>query len=164
MQRTLEEHTYLALLCDRWLVDEVWATYRHVIGQPMPGLIRLPMTAWLRRGVRQACVGQGLGRHDIEEVRARGIADVDAVLALLGDQPFFHGEQATSIDATLYAFFAILAHPIGVGAFAEHCRGHAGLNAYVERMRQRAWGEGDGPRPGLTDPPDSGGLGPVRAG
>ncbi|MBX2798329.1 MAG: glutathione S-transferase family protein [Myxococcales bacterium] len=141
VQRTLEEHTYFALLNDRWLVDEVWATYRDVIGQPAPRALRRPFTAWLRRGVRAAVRAQGLGRHELSEVRARAIADVDAVLAVLGDQPFLLGEEPRSVDATVYAWFAILSHPIGQGAFAEHCRAQPALLAYVERMRERVWSD-----------------------
>lgn len=139
VQRTLEEHTYFALLIDRWLVDEVWAEYRHVIGQPAPALLRRPATAWLRRGVRQATWSQGLGRLPREAVHDRAIADVDAVLTMLGDGPYLHGSEPTSIDATIYAWFAIFVHAIGKGRFADHCRSQPALVEYVERMRERAW-------------------------
>ena len=139
IRRTLEEHTYFALIRDRWLDDTMWADYRQIIGQTIPALVRTPVSAFLRRKVRSMVHAQGLGRLPQEEVWSRAIEDVDAVLALLGDSPYVFGDAPTSVDAVVYAFFALLIHPIGRGRLSEHCRKQPALTAYVERMAARVW-------------------------
>jgi len=141
IRRTLEEHTYFALIRDRWLDDRMWVDYRQIIGQTMPALVRAPVSAYLRRKVRSMIHAQGLGRLPQDEVWSRAIEDVNAVLAILGDTPYVFGDEPSSVDAVVYAFFALLAHPIGRGRLSDHCRNQPTLTAYVERMAARVWAD-----------------------
>lgn len=136
--RMLEEHTYWGLLCLRWLDDEAWSTYRWVIGQAVPALVRRPMTAWMRRGVRRAAHAHGLGRHSKDEVLRRVHRDLDAVEAVL-QHPFLLGEHPCSSDASVYAFLEALAHPLGTAALQDRFAPGTPLRAYLDVMRTRAW-------------------------
>jgi glutathione S-transferase len=81
-------------------------------------------------------LGQGLGRHSAEEVWDMMRADVQALAALLGDKPFFLGEEPTSLDATVHTFLdhfrAGPQNPV-----ADEISAHAGLLAYQARMSSR---------------------------
>ena len=45
-----------------------------------------------------------MGAFTDEELESRAKEDIDALSVLLGDQSYFLGEEATSVDATTYAF------------------------------------------------------------
>jgi hypothetical protein len=49
---------------------------------------------------------QGIGRCEPDAVYARGIEDLQAVTALLGDYAFMYGDEPASIDAGIYGFAA----------------------------------------------------------
>jgi len=87
-----------------------------------------------------------MGRHAPEQIHALGIADVNALSALLGEQEYFLGTRATSVDAVAAAFLANilmvpLETPINRAAAA-----HPNLVAYCRRMAQRYFPEGYSPR------------------
>ncbi|MCB9671313.1 MAG: glutathione S-transferase family protein [Alphaproteobacteria bacterium] len=145
VQRMLEEHTYWAIIVLRWLQDEPWAVYREVIGAGVPGLIRRPLTAWLRRGTRKAALAHGLARHPLDEVVLRARQDLDAVAVTLGDRAFLLGDAPCSVDAGVYAFLECLAHPLGTEALQPAFASGTPLRGYLERMRARAWPDWDFP-------------------
>ena len=78
-----------------------------------------------------------MGRHTPEQMHALGIADVDALAALLGEQAYFLGAQATSVDAIATAFLAnILMVPLETPVKAA-AAGHPNLVAYCQRMARQ---------------------------
>ena len=135
--RLLEEHLYWAVLYDRWIAAPGWEMTRPAFFGTMPWPLRLIVPWIARRGIRAELHGHGMGRHAPQQIHALGIADVDALAALLGDQAYFLGGQATSVDAIAAAFLANLLMvpletPVKIAA-----AGHANLVAYCQRMAQR---------------------------
>ena len=49
---------------------------------------------------------QGIGRFEPDDAYARGIADLQAIANLLGDNEFMFGPEPGSIDASVYGFVA----------------------------------------------------------
>jgi glutathione S-transferase len=95
----------------------------------------------VRRGLKKTMHGQGLGRHSREDLYRRGAEDVDAIAALLADQPFFLGERPTTVDCSVFAFTSgALMHPAD-NPLKERMAGHANLVAYNDRMYQRFFGD-----------------------
>ena len=136
MRRTLEEHTYFAAMWYRWIDDAGWrATQGFFDGLPWGA--RQAVGALVRRKMRRDLVGQGIGRHGCDELCARANADLDAVSAALGDQPFHGGSDPAAIDACVYAFVANLVWVPVDNPIKAHALGCAPLMAYVERMRGR---------------------------
>lgn len=108
LQRTIEEHLYFIALAERWLNDENWPLVRDSYFASVPGLVR-PLIGWfIRRSVRQAARGQGMGRLSEEERLARARQDLEAIAGLLDERRFLLGDTPTTIDATAIAFFANL--------------------------------------------------------
>lgn len=138
VQRTLEEHTYWAVLHNRWVDDAGFRAYVPVLSAALPGPVPGLMAHWLRRGVRTAAHAQGLARHPPAEIHRRAIADLDAVAEVLGDGPYLLGATPRSIDATVYAFVAQAQAPEWTDPVAEHAR-TGPWPAYTQRMRERYW-------------------------
>jgi len=136
MTRLFEEHLYWAVLYDRWIGAVGWEMTRQAFFGRLHWPLRVIVPWIARRGVRAELHGHGMGRHTQEQIHALGIADVDALAALLGDQTYFLGEHPTSMDAVAAAFLAnILMVPLETPIKAAAAR-HANLAAYCQRMAQ----------------------------
>ena len=137
IRRLLEEHLYWTVLHDRWIAEAGWELTRPGFFGAMPWPLRVIVPWVARRGIRAELRGQGMGRHTREQIHALGVADVDALAELLGDQLYFLGAQATSIDAVATAFLAnILMAPLETPIKAA-AAGHGNLVAYCQRMAQQ---------------------------
>ncbi len=136
IQRTLEESLYWALVHARWTDDALWPEFRTAFRQMLPPVIGGLLMGVLRKQAHKSLWGQGLGRHQRENVEAFGCADIDAIAELLGATPYLFGELPTSFDASLYATLSnILAFP-PKGRLAAQVRRHPGLMALVARVEQ----------------------------
>lgn len=146
IRRLLEEHLYWTVLHARWITEAGWAMTRPAFFGVMPWPLRAIVPRLARRGIRNELHGHGMGRHAPAQIEALGVADVDALAALLGDQAFFLGAKATSIDAVAAAFLAnILMVPLETPIKAA-AAGHANLVAYCRRMADRYFPESHSPR------------------
>jgi glutathione S-transferase len=134
IRRTLEEHTYFATLRFRWMDDEGWRHTRSFFDE-LPWGLRQAVGALVRRKMGRDLQGQGLGRHTREELCAKAMADIDAIFAQLGTQPFFGGAEPAAIDACVYAFAANLVWVPVENPIKQHALANASLMAYCERMR-----------------------------
>jgi glutathione S-transferase len=139
LRRMLEESLCFSVLYFRW-VDE--ATYRaatDVLLASMPGALRAVVRPLVRRRILRDLRGQGVARHAPDEVAALGIADLDALAAQLGDQPFLFGATPHAVDTSAAAFLAVILYP----PFEHPLKRHAGtldnLVAYTDRMRDLCW-------------------------
>ena len=104
-------------------------------GLPAPLRWFVPLVA--RRALGRQLHEQGIGRHAPEQIYAIGVADIDALALLLGDQPYFLGAEASSADAAAYAFLAnIIDVPLDM-PLLQAARARANLPAYCARMRAR---------------------------
>lgn len=144
--RMLEEHLYWTVLHDRWVSAAGWDLTRPAFFGAMPWPLRVIVPIVARRGIRAELRGHGMGRHAPQQIHALGIADVDALAALLGEQEYFLGPQATSVDAVAAAFLAnILMVPLET-PIKRAAAAHSNLVAYCRRMAQRYFPEGYSPR------------------
>lgn len=142
LQRTCEEHLYFVILYHRWVDADGWKETRPKYFKGMPPVVDQIVPAMLRNGVKKSLQGQGLGRHSRAEVMARGVADVDALAVLLGDRPWFLGDEPHGIDATLHAWLTGLTRG-PASEVGDAVRGHENLMAYVQRGLDRWWPEDD---------------------
>lgn len=146
IQRLIEEHLYWAVLYDRWISEPGWALTRPAVFASMPWPLRAIVPHIARRGLRAELNGHGMGRHTPEQIHAFGIADVNALAALLGTQEHFLGARPSSIDAIATAFLAnILMVPLET-TVKQAAAAHANLVAYTRRMAQNYFPEGYSPR------------------
>lgn len=138
--RTLEERTYWVGVYSRWVDARFWPQMRATAFGSLPPVIRGVVASLVRRQIRRTLHGQGIGRHTQAEIYALGQADIDAIAAQLGDQPYFMGAAPSSVDATVFAFTASVLVPPLASPLKDAALRHGNLVAYVERLRARYFG------------------------
>lgn len=142
----IEEHLYWIGVYFRWKDDATWAKYRPAFDRyaeetNTPKIVLPFMVPFIRRDMLRAMHAQGTGRHDREEIANIGKDIIDAVAELMGDGPFFFGEQPSTLDATLYGFFASVLHAGLDSPLADHARTRPNVTAYLDRMKARYWSD-----------------------
>ncbi len=103
IQRLIDENLYWTMVHDRWIHEGNWRQFRDVVLGGLAVPLRRVLGPVARRGVKKQLAGHGMGIHSAEEIAAIGRRDVNALSAILGDQPWFFGAEPTSTDAVVYA-------------------------------------------------------------
>lgn len=137
---SIEEHLYFLLLYFRWQDKEGWEGYRGHIQETLkrggvPGMLAPILTKVVRNSVLKSLKAQGTGRHQREEVAKLGKEHIHAMVQILGDNAFAMGEQATSLDATFYAFLTSILTPPLDSPIKQEALKHPTLQQYCERFR-----------------------------
>lgn len=136
IQRLCEDSLYWTVVYFRWVDEAGWAITKPAYFAFLPALARFLATPFIRSGVVKNVHGQGLGRRSPAEAAAVGIANLDALEALLGDQDYLLG-RPTLADAIVWGFLAGYYATPYTDPITEHARRSAPLRAYVERMGAR---------------------------
>jgi glutathione S-transferase len=146
VRRMLDEGFYFVGMYRRWVSDDGFRVLAPAFKQVLPAPVRMLMPL-IRRSVRKSLRKQGTGRHAPDEIEAIGIADLEAVATLLGDQPFLFGDQPRTVDASGFAFVdGVLRFPVE-SRLRTYVQGQPNLVAYCDRIRARWFGDL------ATDPP-----------
>jgi glutathione S-transferase len=140
VQRLLEEHYHQCfeheLLLGRGSRERLLA-----IAATMPIPVRWLLPGVLTRHFQKQLHARGMGRHAPEYVIAQGKADLDAVNTMLGDKPYFFGDQPSSIDACLCGFLGVSLYVEGDNELFRYAASLDNLSRYCERMRARYFPE-----------------------
>jgi len=94
------------IVCERWLVDENYETFKVETFGDMPWLVRMIAPPFFRRRIGGIMWAHGIGRHSQEEREGIIAEFVEALEARLGSQTYLHGEQISMIDLTVASFIA----------------------------------------------------------
>lgn len=137
VERMLQESLYWVLIYCRWQDDAGFAAVRAVLAPNFPAPLRSILPGVFRRGIVKSARGQGMGRHSREEIMQMGIQDLDAIAALLGDQPFLFGEQPHTVDANAFSFLMCFVGPPIDNEIKAHIKATPVLLDYYNRMRER---------------------------
>ncbi len=86
IRRLLEEHFHQVFEHELVVRDDGFAGRRAIFAQRMPPLQLAIGGPLIRRSMRRHLFERGLGRHSPAEIESLGRADVDALVALLGDR------------------------------------------------------------------------------
>ena len=128
----LLDDLYWVMSYSRWQDERFWPAFRAALLREHPELTDESLTK-AKAFNHQRYYYQGIGRFDPDAAMARGVADLEALAALLPTPGgYMHGEAPTSIDAAIYGFIAniyfydidtplkqfVTAH----GNIARHCR------------------------------------------
>jgi len=130
IRRLLEEHFHQVF-------DDGFALLREVFARSMSPLQLAIVGPLMRRAMRRHLYERGLARHTPAEIEALGRADVDALVALLGDQPFFLGDAPTKTDASAFGLLAVTLRSGLPGPVASYARALPALAAFVDRALAR---------------------------
>ncbi len=140
-EKMCEEHLYFCGLHERWMKDENFNKGPKHFFDVVPRILRPLIIAMVRREIKRALHGQGIGRHTDAEILDFAARDYQALATFLGDKTYFMGETLTGADAVVHAFIAAGLTPLFTGAMLDTLKSHANLVAYHERMMAH-WYEG----------------------
>ena len=136
-EKMVEDHLYWALVDARWSDDANFAKGPSEFFRKIPAPVRPFMIAFIRRQVRRALYGQGMGRHTPVEIIALGTRSIAAIAEFLGTKPFLMGTEPTGIDASIFAFVAGTLCPQFNTPLRTAAERHPNLSRYIGRMTAR---------------------------
>jgi glutathione S-transferase len=140
-EKMIEDNLYWVIVRDRWANDANFSKGPRRFFDRVPAPIRPLVVTMIRRKVRGALHGQGVGRHSDEETESLGIRSIEAIADFLGDKPFFFGANPTGVDATVFAFVAGALCPLFESRTRTAAEQHDNLRRYVGRMTARFYPE-----------------------
>jgi glutathione S-transferase len=120
-----------------WLDDANFAKGPVQFFKAVPMPLRPVVQGLVRRKVKKTLKLQGFGRHTPAEQDELGIADIDALAALIGDKAFVMGETPCGADATVFAFVAGFLTPVFATPIRAAAERHANLTGYRDRILRR---------------------------
>ena len=135
-----EESIYRAMAYFRFADDGGWKVIRRDFFGNIPVWANPILDYKVRRLAEKQLLAQGMGRHSPKEVAEIGMRDVSALAVLLGDQPYFFGQQMTLLDITVFSVMANLIVPPFENALVRHARAQANLVAHCQRVREHCYG------------------------
>lgn len=136
-EKLCEDNLYWAVVSERWLIDENFNAGPRAFFNAVPAPMRPMVSAVVRRQIRRALHGQGLGRHSREErieIARRGI---DALSDKLGENAFFMGDKPTSVDAIVFSTVAGYLPEVFETELKAMVRRHDNLMAYHDRCMSK---------------------------
>lgn len=139
VRELVEDRLYWQITYMRWGDPAGWTVFKPDLVKFLPKAMRGPVLFLLRRRLLAQMRQRGLSPANPGAAYARGIALLDALSGLLGEQTYFLGDAPRSLDMSLYAFLAnILDQPHG-NPLQQHGRGLDNLTAYCARMKALCW-------------------------
>lgn len=98
-EKLCEDHLYWVAMRERWLVDANFDKGPRHFFDALPAPLRPIVIAKVRRDVRNALHGQGLGRHTASEMEEIAARTIQSIADFLADKPFLMGERPCGADA-----------------------------------------------------------------
>jgi glutathione S-transferase len=140
-EKMIEDNLYWVVVRDRWANDANFRKGPRRFFDRVPAPMRPLVVTMIRRKVKSALHGQGIGRHSDDEAQALGIRSIEAIADFLGDKPFFFGANPAGVDATVFAFVAGTLCPLFESRTRTAAEQHDNLRRYVGRMTARFYPE-----------------------
>jgi glutathione S-transferase len=140
VQRTLEEHYAFVVLYTHFIRAEGWQHMR-VRFDSLPAIVR-PMVSSLVLGrMKKMLSMQGVLRHSDQDIVESALRDWRAVLAVLGDEPYFFGDEPTGVDAIVFGALATTMLTPIESPIRDFLGSQPAFAAYAHRMRARFFPE-----------------------
>jgi glutathione S-transferase len=141
LRHMLEEHFHQVFEYELAVHEASLPVFRALIEQTLPRPIAAVVAKVVRSKTRKQLIERGLARHNQAEIEAMGRADIDALVALLGDQPWFLGDVPTKVDASAFGLLAVAIKAPLDTPVCVYARKQPTLVAYVDRALTRFFPE-----------------------
>ena len=102
----VESHWYYCFILDRYIYSG--QDFGKWLYLPIPPAIFRKALEGYKGYVKRVCDTIGFTRFGQRQVDRFGVEDLQAVSTLLGDKPFLHGEEPTSIDCTIFGMTTMI--------------------------------------------------------
>lgn len=106
MVRLAEEHLYWLMAAARWLDDDWWPNVKRDFMKIIPRPVRTPVSALIRRRMKQTILLQGLGAHTESEQEAFARRDLSALQNAVINGPFLFGDNVSVFDMGIASIMA----------------------------------------------------------
>ncbi len=137
IEKLCEDQFYWLIVHERWMDDAIFDRGPRTFFKAVPAPVR-PLIVWkVRKDVKRALWGQGVGRHTNAERLTLGRKTLLALANALGDKDYLMGPEPCGADASLWSSVASVLCPhfgTPLGAVAAQ---HANLVAYRDRGMAR---------------------------
>ncbi|MDB5986215.1 MAG: hypothetical protein JWR16_1268 [Nevskia sp.] len=137
VNRALGESWYWLIVQTRYRRDEDFSIYDPLWVKFLSWLPveqrREPVRVFRQRLLTQFW-NHGAGRNSEAEVETLAYTQIDAVSDFLGDKPYFHGDEPSSVDAVLYSNLVHLMFTPFPGPIIDYANSKANLRAYTDRI------------------------------
>jgi glutathione S-transferase len=140
VQRTLEEH-YAFVLAYTHLVRDEGLRHTRARFDSVPAIVRPLVFRTVQGQIKKMLWQQGILRHSDEEILESALRDWRAVLAVMGNGPFFFGDKPTGVDAIVFGALATSVLTPIESPIRDFLRSQPGCVAYAERIRTRFFPE-----------------------
>lgn len=100
-EKLAEDHLYWIAMRERWMIDKNFDKGPRHFFDAVPAPLRPLIIAKVRRDVRNALHGQGMGRHSAGEMEEIASRSIQSLVDFLGDKPFLMGDKPCGADAFL---------------------------------------------------------------
>jgi len=132
--KSLDENLYWCLVYSRWMLDDTWPIISDTFFGQLPFPVKLIVPKLVRKSVKKNLHGQGTGRHSKDEILAISKKSFDALSSMLGDKPYFFGEQVSSFDAVVYSHICEFISVDFYNEFNSLARKYENLVKFCERI------------------------------
>ena len=139
IQALLEDRMYFATAWLRWSNEDSFQYVRAFFKPFLPPVVGGLILRKIRKSFLKDLKTQGIGDHREEDIIELSKSGLTALSDLLGDKPYFLGNDSTSIDATAYGFLIQLISVPWESPVVAHARSLKNLVSYCERMKSRYW-------------------------
>jgi glutathione S-transferase len=140
VQRTLEEH-YAFVVAYTHLVRDQGVQHTKARFDTVPAIIRPLVMRAVQKQIKNLLWQQGILRYSDEEIIVSALRDWRAVLAVMGDGPFFFGDEPTGVDAIVFGALATSVLTPIESPIRDFLRSQPAVVAYADRMLARFFPE-----------------------
>ncbi|GMH36672.1 hypothetical protein BSKO_04545 [Bryopsis sp. KO-2023] len=138
-QRICEDHLYYGLIHFRFVDQKGYDGTTKFLGGLglIPQLLKPIAFRAARKGIRNTLFTQGLGRHQVEEMKSLLSSSVEALSGFLGDQDYMLGAEPSEADAIVFSTLDNFLNDGNPTAMPELVREFPNLVDYVQRIKDR---------------------------
>jgi glutathione S-transferase len=140
VKRMLEENLYFVSSYSKWVEDEGFKIYAAELFAGMPEEQLQYVPDMVRKKVTEKLSGQGIARHNRDEVYEIGLRDVESFGELLGDSNYLFGDQPTSYDACAFGVIGNLKDGPFASPVRDAIRASANMTSYIDLIRKTYFG------------------------
>jgi len=140
VQRTLEEHFAFVILYTHFIREDGWR-YTHASFNSVPWFARPLVASLVRRRMRKILWTQGVLRHTDADIIEAGLRDWRALLTVMGEGPFFFGDEPSGVDAIVFAALATTVLTPIKSPIRDFLGAQPQCVAYAQSMRTRFFPE-----------------------
>jgi glutathione S-transferase len=132
----LEEHYHQVWEHQLFIHEGGWRRGKE-FWDTLPPTMRMIVPRLVRSSLRKQLYARGVGRHDQAQIIEMGKLVLDAIDELVGDGPFFFGEEPADIDATVFGFMALTHWTPVESPLWDYFHERTRLGTYCQRMLDR---------------------------